>query len=234
MARVCGSWRANELRHKPDRGVSAGQRLRRSHPQRHESCRPTRTTSDQVRVCDQPEDCESARGQHLRQSAFARRRGDRMKRRQFITLLGSAAASWPLVARAQQAGKLPTVGFLGSATPLVESQRLAAFVQRLRELGWIENRTVAIEYRWGEGRAEGFAEIAAEFVRLKVDLIVASTTPTAIAAKQATSTIPIVFVGAGDPVATGLVPSLARPGGNVTGLAIQAPDTSAKRLELLR
>ena len=157
-----------------------------------------------------------------------------MKRRAFITLLGGAAVTWPLAARAQQSGKLPTIGFLGSATPLVESQRVAAFVQRLRELGWIENRTVAIEYRWGEGRDERFAEIAAEFVRLKVDLIVAPTTPAAIAAKQATSTIPIVFVGAGDPVATGLVPSLARPGGNVTGLALQTPDTSAKRLELLR
>jgi putative ABC transport system substrate-binding protein len=157
-----------------------------------------------------------------------------MNRREFITLLGGGAVAWPLAARAQQSGKLPTVGFLGSATPSAESQRVTAFVQRLRELGWIENRTVAIEYRWGEGRDERFAEIAAEFVRLKVDLIVAPTTSPAIAAKQATSTIPIVFVGAGDPVATGLVPSLARPGGNVTGLALQSPDTSAKRLELLR
>src|SRR5499425_2517069 len=121
-----------------------------------------------------------------------------VKRREFITLLGGAAAAWPMAARAQQSGKLPTIGFLGSATPLVESQRVAAFVQRLRELGWIENRTVAIEYRWGEGRDERFAEIAAEFVRLRVDLIVAPTTLAAIAAKQATSTIPIVFVGAGD------------------------------------
>ena len=148
-----------------------------------------------------------------------------MKRRQFITLLGGAAAAWPLAARAQQQAKLPTIGLMLPTTPLVESQRVAAFVQRLRELGWIENRTVAIEYRWGEGRDERFAEIAAEFVRLKVDLIVSPTTPSAIAAKQATSTIPIVFVGAGDPVGAGLVPSLARPGGNVTGLAIQAPDT---------
>jgi putative ABC transport system substrate-binding protein len=156
-----------------------------------------------------------------------------MRRRSFITLLGGAAA-WPLAARAQQVGKLPTIGFLGSATPLVESQRVAAFVQRLRELGWIENRNVAIEYRWGEGRDERFAEIAAEFVQLKVDLIIAPTTPAATAAKQATSTIPIVFVGAGDPVGTGLVASLGRPGGNVTGLSLQTPETSAKRLELLR
>jgi len=156
-----------------------------------------------------------------------------VKRREFITLLGGAAA-WPLAARAQQSGKLPTVGFLGSATPLVESQRVAAFVQRLRQLGWIENRNVAIEYRWAEGRSERFVEFATEFVQLKVDLIVAPSTPAVIAAKQATSIIPIVFAGAGDPVATGLVASLGRPGGNVTGLASQLVDTGSKRLELLR
>jgi len=157
-----------------------------------------------------------------------------MRRRKFITLIGGAAATWPLAARAQQPGKLPTIGFLGQSTRSATSEWTNAFVQRLRELGWIDGRNVAIEYRWGEGRNERFAEIAAEFVRLKVDLIVAPGTPAAIAAKQATSTIPIVFVGAGDPVATGLVASLARPGGNVTGLALQTPDTSAKRLELLR
>jgi putative tryptophan/tyrosine transport system substrate-binding protein len=130
--------------------------------------------------------------------------------------------------------KLPTIGFLGAATPLVESQRVAAFVQRLHQLGWIENRNVAIEYRWAEGRTERFTELAAEFARLKVDLIVASTTPAVIAAKQATSVIPIVITTANDPVGTGLVASLARPGGNVTGLSNQLADTAAKRLELLR
>jgi putative tryptophan/tyrosine transport system substrate-binding protein len=157
-----------------------------------------------------------------------------MNRREFITLLGGAAA-WPLAARAQQLmAKLPTIGFLGAATPLVESQRVAAFVQRLHQLGWIENRNVAIEYRWAEGRTERFTELAAEFARLKVDLIVASTTPAVIAAKQATSVIPIVITTANDPVGTGLVASLARPGGNVTGLSNQLADTAAKRLELLR
>src|SRR5262249_13496301 len=112
-------------------------------------------------------------------------RGDRMKRRSFIALLGGAAAS-PLAARAQQPGKLPTIGFLG-ANPSIESQRVAAFVQRLRELGWIEGRTVAIEYRWAEGRSERYAEIAAEFVRLKVDVIVTVATPPTLAAKQATA-----------------------------------------------
>jgi ABC-type uncharacterized transport system substrate-binding protein len=157
-----------------------------------------------------------------------------MKRRQFITLLGGAAAAWPLAARAQQVPKLPTIGFLGSATPSAQSQWVAALVQRLREVGWIEGRNIAIEYRWGEGRAERFAEVAAEFVRLKVDVIVTSGTPPVLAAKQATGVIPIIFAAAGDPVGTGLVASLARPGGNVTGLSIQAPDLAGKRLELLR
>jgi len=156
-----------------------------------------------------------------------------MKRREFITLLGGAAA-WPLAARAQRAANMPTIGYLGPATHAVESQRVAAFVQRLRELGWIENRTIAIEYRWAEGREERFTEIAAEFVRLKVDVIFTYATPPVIAAKRATSVIPIVFAVAGDPVNAGLVASLARPGGNVTGLSAQQRDLVGKRLELLR
>src|SRR6516164_7789129 len=113
-----------------------------------------------------------------------------MKRRQFIALLGTAVA-WPLAARAQQAARLPTIGFLGSTTPAAQSQLTAAFVQRLRELGWIEGRTVAIEYRWAEGRSERLAEFAAEFVRLKVDVILTHNTPPVLAAKQATSVIPM-------------------------------------------
>ena len=142
-----------------------------------------------------------------------------MKRREFITLLGGAAAGWPLAARAQQPAKLPTIGFLGTSTPSGLDQLPAAFVQRLRELGWVDGRNVAIEVRWAEGRSERSAEIAAEFVRLKVDVIVTAETPAVLAAKQATSAIPIVFASAGDPVGTGLVASLARPGGNVTGLS---------------
>jgi putative ABC transport system substrate-binding protein len=111
---------------------------------------------------------------------------------------------------------------------------VTAFVQRLRELGWIEGRTVAIEYRWAEGRYEHLAEIAAEFVRLKVDVIVTYATPPVVAAKQATAVIPIVSAVMGDPVGTGLVASLARPGGNVTGLSVLTPDLAGKRLELLR
>jgi ABC-type uncharacterized transport system substrate-binding protein len=154
------------------------------------------------------------------------------KRREFISLLGGAAAS-PFAARAQQPARLPTIGFLGGTTPSDASQWTAAFVKRLRELGWNEGRTVAIEYRWAEGRAEHFAKIAAEFVALKVDVIVTAGIAV-IAAKQATSVIPIVFTIANDPVGSGLVASLARPGGNITGLSNQAADAHGKRLELLR
>jgi putative ABC transport system substrate-binding protein len=157
-----------------------------------------------------------------------------VKRREFITLLGCAASAWPLAARAQQPGKVPVIGFLGAATLSARSQWVDAFVQRLRELGWIEGRTIAIEYRFAEGRNERMAEIAAEFVRLKVDVIVTYSTSAVIAAKEATAVIPIVSAIMGDPVGTGLVASLGRPGGNVTGLSNQATDTAGKRLELLR
>jgi putative ABC transport system substrate-binding protein len=157
-----------------------------------------------------------------------------MKRREFITLLGSAAAAWPFAARAQQAGKLPTIGFLGAATAAVWAPWTAAFEKRLRELGWIDGRTVGIEVRWAEGRPERFAEIAAEFVRLKVDVIVTAGTVAVVTAKQVTSVVPIVFALVIDPVAAGLVASLARPGGNITGLSIQSSDLAGKRLELLR
>ena len=156
-----------------------------------------------------------------------------MRRREFMTLLGGAAAAWPRAAYAQQAGKLPTIGYLGSSTPSTLGPWTAAFVRRLRELGWIEGRTVAIEYRWADGRSERFAEIAAEFVRLKVDVIVAEGAVIP-ATKQATSTIPIVLPVAADPIGSGLVASLARPGGNVTGLSLQQTDLAGKRLELLR
>jgi putative tryptophan/tyrosine transport system substrate-binding protein len=164
---------------------------------------------------------------------IAHPRLDLMRRREFIAFFGSAAAAWPLAVRAQQPAKVPTIGFLGASTSSAWNHWVAAFVRRLGELGWIEGRTVAIEYRWAEGRSERYTEIAAEFVRLKVDVIV--TVGSAIAAaKQTTSVIPIVFAVAVDPVGTGLVASLARPGGNVTGLSMQSTDLAAKRLELLR
>jgi putative tryptophan/tyrosine transport system substrate-binding protein len=153
-------------------------------------------------------------------------------RREFIILLGGAATAWPLAARAQQV-RLPTIGFLGAATPSVWAPWIAAFEQRLRELGWIEGRTVAIDYRWAEGRSERYAEIAAEFVQRKVDVIVTVGSAVPVV-KQATSVIPIVFALAADPVGAGLVASLSRPGGNVTGLSNQQSDLASKRIELLR
>ena len=156
-----------------------------------------------------------------------------MRRREFITLLGGAAATWPLAARAQQTGRLPTIGFLGAATAPIWAPWTAAFEKRLHELGWTKDRTVAIEYRWAEGRSIRVAEIATEFVRFNVDAIVTAGTEPALAAKQVTSVVPIVFALAVEPVAAGLVASLARPGGNVTGLSIQSSDLAGKRLELL-
>ena len=144
-----------------------------------------------------------------------------MKRRDFFKVVGGGgAALWPLTARAQPK-KLPTIGFLGTATLAGYSQFVAVFVQRLRDLGWIEGRNVAIDFRWAEGRAERYTEIATEFVRLKVDVIV-TTGAAVLATKQATSEIPIVFAAALDPVGSGMVTSLARPGGNVTGLSLDS------------
>src|SRR5262245_47560761 len=156
-------------------------------------------------------------------------------RRECIRLLGGPAAAWPLAARAQQP-RLPTIGYLGATTSSAseEGLRLAALMQRLKELGWIEGRTVGIEYRWAGGQSERFSEFAAEFVRLKADLIVTYSTTAVAAVKQATSAIPIVFAGVADPVGTGLVASLARPGGNATGVSLQTTDIAGKRLELLR
>jgi putative tryptophan/tyrosine transport system substrate-binding protein len=156
-----------------------------------------------------------------------------MRRREFITLLGGAAAAWPLAALGQRATKLPTVGLLATGSPASHGPWFAALVRGLRELGWIEGRTVAIEYRFAEGREERFVEIMDEFVRSKVDVI-ATTGAALYAAKQVTSTIPIVFAIAADPVGMGLIASLARPGGNITGLSMQQTDAAPKRLELLR
>ena len=157
-----------------------------------------------------------------------------MKRREFITLLGGAAAACPFAARAQQTPGLPSIGSSRPMTASVENQRVAAFVQRLRELGWVEGRTVAIKVRWAQRRSERTAEIVAEFVGEKVDVIVAAGTSSVLAAEQGTSVVPIVLAGAGDPVSTGFVVRLARPGGDVAGLSLQRRDLAGKRLELLR
>ena len=160
--------------------------------------------------------------------------GVHMQRREFIAGLGAAGmAASSNAARAQQPGRLPVIGYLGPSSPENAGPNTAAFLQRLRDLGWVEGRTVTIAHRWAEGRPERVAEIAAEFVRLRVDIIVTTASNDAIAMKQATSTIPIVFAVSGDPVGTGLVATLARPGGNVTGMSVQQPDTAGKRIELI-
>jgi putative ABC transport system substrate-binding protein len=156
-----------------------------------------------------------------------------MRRREFIAFIGGAAAlARPRLLTAQQAPMPRTIGYLGATTAAAEEQRIAVFVQRLRELGWTEGRTVAIDYRWAEGRGDRAAELAAEFTRLKVDVIVTYGTPMVAVARQATTAIPIVFAVA-DPVRSRLVESLARPGGNATGLSNQKTDLVGKRLELL-
>jgi putative ABC transport system substrate-binding protein len=156
-----------------------------------------------------------------------------MRRREFITLLGGAAG-WPLAARAQQPTKMPTIGYLAALSEAADRPRRAAFVKRLSELGWTEGSNIRIDYRWADGIVSNAAAFAVEFVRSKVDVIVSNGDAYVLAVKRATETIPIVFASVGDPVGTGLVQSLARPGGNVTGLSLQLTETIGKRLELLR
>jgi putative tryptophan/tyrosine transport system substrate-binding protein len=156
-----------------------------------------------------------------------------MRRREFLGMFASAGA-WPFAARAQKASHLPTIGFLGTTTPSIGSPWIVPFVQRLRELGWIEGQTLGMETRWTEGRSDHLGEMVAELVQRKVDVIITFGSPGAVAVKQATSNIPIVFVLVADPVGIGLVPSLKQPGGNITGLSNQSSDLGPKKLELLR
>ena len=154
-----------------------------------------------------------------------------MRRREFITLVGSAVA-WPLGVHAQH--KIPRIGFMGNSTAALETNLVDAFREGLRELGYEEGRNIAIEYRWAEGNYDRFPMLAAELIATKVDAIVTAGTPAALAVKSATTTVPLVMVAVGDPIGTGLVSSLARPGGNLTGLSSIAPDLEGKRLQLLR
>jgi putative ABC transport system substrate-binding protein len=156
-----------------------------------------------------------------------------MRRREFIIVVSGTVASWPLKTRAQQP-VTPTIGYLGANSASAQRDWTAAFLEGLREHGWIDGRNIVIEYRWADGRAERYDEIAAEFVRLKVNVIVSAGNEASAAAKRATAIIPIVFPVAGDPVGTGLVTSLAHPGGNSTGISIQQTDLVSKRLELIR
>jgi putative ABC transport system substrate-binding protein len=157
-----------------------------------------------------------------------------MRRRTFITLLGGAVAAWPLAARAQRPSEIPRIGFLGNSTATLEANLVEPFRGGLRDLGYIEGRNILIEYRWAEGNYERFRALISELIALKVDVIVTAGTPASLAVKTATTTIPLVMVAVGDPVATGLVASLALPGGNITGLASISVEMEGKRLELLK
>jgi ABC-type uncharacterized transport system substrate-binding protein len=154
-------------------------------------------------------------------------------RREFITVLGGAAA-WPLAARAQQSGKMPRIGFLGNSTAALESNLVGPFREGLRDLGYEEGRSILIEYRWADGMYERFPVLIAELIALNVDVIVTAGTPAALAVKKATTSIPLVMIAVGEPVETGLVASLARPGGNATGVSSLSYGIQGKRLELLR
>ena len=189
-------------------GIYTGRILRGEKPADLPVMQPTK-----FEFVHQPQDRQDTRSDRAANAARACRRGNRVKRREFISVLGGAAA-WPSAARAQQPGKVPTIGLLGASTAAAWSPWVTPFVLRLRELGWIEGRTINIEYRWAEGRNEHAAEIAVEFVQRKVDIIVCVGGETA---KRATSEIPVVFAISSDPLGTGLVASLPRPGGNLTG-----------------
>jgi putative tryptophan/tyrosine transport system substrate-binding protein len=157
-----------------------------------------------------------------------------IRRREFITLLGGAAAAWPLAARAQQSAKVPRVGFMGNSTEVLEANLVGPFREGLRGLGYQEGQNIVIEYRWAEGKYERFPALIAELLAANVDVIVTAGTPASLAVKKATSSVPLVMIAVGEPVATGLVASLARPGGNITGVTSISPEIEGKRLELLR
>jgi putative ABC transport system substrate-binding protein len=152
-----------------------------------------------------------------------------MRRREFITLLGGATVAWPLAARAQQPAKVARIGFLGNSTAELEANLVGPFRDGLRVLGYEEGRNIVIEYRWAEGKYERFPALMAELIALKVDVIVTAGTPASLAVKKATTSIPLVMVAVGDPVATGLVASIGRPGGNITGLTSMSSEMEGKR-----
>jgi ABC-type uncharacterized transport system substrate-binding protein len=157
-----------------------------------------------------------------------------MNRRAFITLISGAVAAWPLGTRAQQPGKMYRIGFLGNSTAALEGSLVGSLREGLRDLGYVEGQNILIEYRWAEGQYEQFPALIAELLAQRVEVIVTAGTPASLAVKNATTSVPLVMVAVGDPVTTGLVASLARPGGNITGLTSTSEELDGKRLELLR
>src|SRR5262249_7936359 len=219
------------------RHVSALSFLCRSHLQGSQAGRSFRSAANEVRTRHQPQNCEGARPHNSRQAARASRRGDRMKRRNFIALLGGAAAAWPLTARAQQPGRMRRIGVLVSNLAADDPEwppRSNAFVQGLQERGWSDGRTVRVEYRWGLGDPDRLRKYAAELVALAPDVILAAGTAAVVSLQQSNRSVPIVFANVLDPVGAGLVATLARPGGNATGFARSEFGLSAKLLELLK
>src|SRR5262249_47245696 len=236
MARVRRGRRTNELRSQHCGCVASSRCLYRTHPQRHQAGGPPGRAGVQVRADHQRRDRPDARPNRAADAPLARRRGDRVRRRAFISLLGGAAVAWPLAARAQQPERMRRIGvLLPYAADGPEGQaRIAAFLQGLQQLGWTEGRSVRIDFRWGAANAERIRRDAAELVALAPDVILASGTSTVGPLLEATRTVPIVFPVIGDPVGAGFVDSLARPGGNATGFMSREYSLSGKWLELLK